>query len=99
MSKTDKTSEIISSLNDYVERQKEVLDEENARLLKQGKESFEELIIEKQKNFSEAIVASSRKSSNWQAQAKKSFISVLGKSRKVFNYLRRKLKMKPRKQS
>lgn len=96
MSKTDKTSEIIASLNDYVEKRKEVLDEENARLLKQGKESFKELIIEKQKNFSIAVVASNEKSSNWQAQAKSLFQSVLRWFRQAIIFLRSKLKMKSR---
>lgn len=96
MSKTDKTSEIIASLNDYVEKRKESLDEENARLLKQGKESFNELIIEKQKNFSLTVVASNENSSNWQTQAESLFQSVLMWFRKVVIFLQSKLKKKSR---
>ena len=55
MSDTPDASEIIDSLKDYVERQKDLLKEDRDRLLKEGKERFVKVLEEKQDLFAKSL--------------------------------------------
>ena len=55
MSETPDASEIIDSLKDYVERQKDLLEEDRDRLLKEGKEKFDKVLEEKQDLFAKSL--------------------------------------------
>lgn len=55
MSETPETSEIVDSLKEYVERQKNLLEEDRDKLLKEGRQKFQEVVEEKQHVFARSL--------------------------------------------
>ena len=70
MSETPDASEIIDSLKDYVERQKDLLEEDRDRLLKEGKEKFEKVLEEKQDVFARSLEQLAARKSQQKASRK-----------------------------
>ena len=51
MSGQDKVAEILNSLHQHIENEKKILDEENKKLLEQGKKKFQEIIIQEKSHI------------------------------------------------
>src|SRR5262249_31683090 len=54
MSRDNEISEILSSLNNYIEKQERLLEEKNSLLLEQGRKEFEAAIAERKARFEKA---------------------------------------------